>query len=81
MANCKKLFQKISNHNSGVRFSDICKLAECYGFTLARIDGSHHIYKCPGKRELVNLQPDKNGEAKKYQVRQVLEIIEEILGD
>lgn len=81
MARCKKLLQKITNNPLGVRFSDICKLAECYGFMLARIEGSHYIYKCPGRKELVNLQPDKNGEAKKYQVKQVLEIIEEISGE
>jgi hypothetical protein len=36
-----------------------------------RIKGSHHIFTMPNVREIINLQPDGNGKAKKYQVRQV----------
>lgn len=79
MANCKKLYQKILNNSSGVRFSDLCKLAECYGYELARTKGSHMIYKRPGTIGILTLQPDKDGKAKEYQVDQVLEAIEEII--
>jgi predicted RNA binding protein YcfA (HicA-like mRNA interferase family) len=77
MANCEKLFKKASNNLSGISFSDLFKLAECYGYELARIKGSHHIYKRPTAK-LLTLQPDKDGKAKPYQVKQVLEAIEEI---
>ncbi len=62
-----------------MRFSEICQLAECYGFELARQKGSHRIYKKPGRRELMNFQEDA-GKAKEYQVKQLLAAIEELTG-
>ncbi|HEY3857741.1 MAG TPA: type II toxin-antitoxin system HicA family toxin [Verrucomicrobiae bacterium] len=41
-----------------------------------RIKGSHHIFTFPNVREIINLQPDGNGKAKKYQVRQVRHLLE-----
>jgi predicted RNA binding protein YcfA (HicA-like mRNA interferase family) len=58
-----------------VRFGDFQKLVEGFGFRFARQDGSHHIYTHPQVRELVNLQ-EVDGEAKAYQIRQVLRLIE-----
>lgn len=81
MANCQKLLRKAQNNPAGLRFIELCTLAECYDFQLARITGSHRIYKCPGRKELINLQPGKSGEAKKYQVNQVLDIIKELTGN
>ena len=80
MANCDKLLQKAKNNPADLRFTEICNLIECYGFELARTKGSHFMYKYPGRRELINLQ-DKNGKAKEYQVKQVLEAIEELIKD
>ncbi len=45
------------------------------GFRLARVSGSYHIYAHPDIPELVNLQ-EVRGEAKAYQVRQLLALIE-----
>jgi predicted RNA binding protein YcfA (HicA-like mRNA interferase family) len=42
---------------------------------LARVSGSHHIYVHPEVPQLVNLQ-DVRGEAKPYQVRQLVRIVE-----
>ncbi|MCL4863572.1 MAG: type II toxin-antitoxin system HicA family toxin [Caldilineaceae bacterium] len=81
MANCQKLLRKARSNPANLRFAEICTLAECYGFQLARVSGSHHIYKYPGRKELINLQAGKGGEAKKYQVNQVLDIIKEIESD
>jgi predicted RNA binding protein YcfA (HicA-like mRNA interferase family) len=58
-----------------VHFSDFRKLVEGFGFQFARREGSHHIYSHPQVRELVNLQ-EVGGEAKPYQVRQVLRLVE-----
>lgn len=77
MATCDKLLQKATNNPTGLRLNELCRLAECYGFIHARTRGSHHIFKCPGRKEVVNLQPDKNGKAKPYQVRQILAMIAE----
>jgi len=81
MANREKLLKKISNNRSGVRFGDLCKLAELYDFRLDRIDGSHHVFTYPGLERPLILQKMKDGKAKPYQVKQVLEAIETISGN
>jgi predicted RNA binding protein YcfA (HicA-like mRNA interferase family) len=45
------------------------------GFALARQAGSHHIFGHPTVDELINIQ-DVSGEAKPYQVRQFLRLVE-----
>jgi hypothetical protein len=39
--------------------------------------GSHHVCKRPRVRELLNLQPRKDGKAKPYRVREFLARIDE----
>jgi len=50
-------------------------LVEGFGFVLSRVRGSHHIFSHAGIPELINLQ-DARGEAKPYQIRQFLRIVE-----
>ncbi len=38
------------------------------------VRGSHHLFRKPGVRDLINIQKDRNS-AKPYQVRQVRRII------
>lgn len=45
------------------------------GFRLSRVQGSHHIFVHPVVAELVNVQ-NVGGQAKPYQVRQVLKLVE-----
>jgi predicted RNA binding protein YcfA (HicA-like mRNA interferase family) len=45
------------------------------GFTLVRIKGSHHLLAHREVPELVNLQ-EVRGEAKPYQIRQALRLVE-----
>jgi predicted RNA binding protein YcfA (HicA-like mRNA interferase family) len=59
-----------------VRFGDIITLVEAFGFRIARIRGSHHIFEHPDVIEAVNLQ-NRKGKAKPYQVRQFLELVEQ----
>jgi predicted RNA binding protein YcfA (HicA-like mRNA interferase family) len=59
-----------------VRFSEAIALAEAFGFRLDRINGSHHIFIHPEIPELLNLQND-NGKAKPYQIKQLLQLVEE----
>jgi predicted RNA binding protein YcfA (HicA-like mRNA interferase family) len=73
--NKKKLLKKILAGSKNVRFSDAVKIAEAFGFSLDRINGSHHIFVHPEVSELVNLQ-DVKGQVKAYQVRQLLKIVE-----
>jgi len=50
-------------------------LVEGFGFKSSRIAGSHHIFYHPDIPEMVNIQ-DENGEAKSYQIRQFLKLVE-----
>jgi predicted RNA binding protein YcfA (HicA-like mRNA interferase family) len=50
-------------------------MVEGFGFRLVRTSGSHHIFAHPDVAELVNLQ-DVKGEAKPYQIRQFLRLVE-----
>lgn len=58
-----------------VRFADLIRLVEAFGFTNVRTSGSHRIYVQPQVPTPLNLQP-YNGEAKPYQIQQFLELIE-----
>ena len=58
-----------------VAFGDMVSLVEGFGFSLARVLGSHHIFAHPLIPELVNVQ-SVGGEAKPYQIRQFLRLVE-----
>ena len=60
---------------SNIAFGDFLRLTENFGFRVARRSGSHHILAHPAIPELLNLQ-EVTGEAKPYQVRQFLRLIE-----
>ena len=71
-----KLLRRLARGDlSNVAFRDMQALVEAFGFEVARVSGSHHIYARSGVRELVNLQEVK-GQAKPYQVRQFLRLVE-----
>jgi predicted RNA binding protein YcfA (HicA-like mRNA interferase family) len=55
-------------------FADVVHLVEALGFRLVRQRGSHRIYKHPGVRGALVLQP-LGKEAKDYQVRQTLDML------
>ena len=59
-----------------VGFAEFCRLVEAFGFELRRVSGSHHIYRHPGVPRPLSLQP-REREAKPYQIRQFLEMVEE----
>ena len=56
-----------------VKFADLQRLVEAMGFEPDRTRGSHIMYRHPGVREKVNIQPQGH-QAKPYQVRQVVEL-------
>jgi len=70
-----KLLDKALASPANVRFGEMVKLVEAFGFGLSRVSGSHHIFVHPDVKELVNLQ-DVEGMAKPYQVRQFLKLVE-----
>lgn len=73
--NKRKLLARIANNPKSASFNDAVSLVEAFGFHLSRVRGSHHIFAHPGIPDIVNLQ-DVHGEAKPYQVRQFLKIVE-----
>jgi predicted RNA binding protein YcfA (HicA-like mRNA interferase family) len=74
--NRRRLLRRLSQGSlNNVRFSDLVDLAEGLGFRLARTKGSHHIFAHLSIPEMVNLQ-NANGEAKPYQIRQLLRLVE-----
>lgn len=73
----KRLLARLSRGEvRNVRFSDLTRLVEALGFELRRTRGSHHVYLHPDIDELLVLQPDKNSDAKPYQTRQLLRLVE-----
>jgi hypothetical protein len=60
---------------ANVSFSDMQRLVEAFGFELRRTSGSHHVFVHLDVRELLNLQ-DVRGQAKPYQIRQFLRLVE-----
>lgn len=56
MSKKQKLLQQVLNNSKDVSFKDMVSLIEAFGFTLSRINGSHHIFTHPNIPELVNIQ-------------------------
>jgi len=74
---CRRLLERAQDHPSGLRFRELCDLAECFGFHQVRQKGSHHLFKREGSRKLLNFQESRSM-AKAYQVRQLLSALEEL---
>ena len=76
MSKPEKLFAKIKNNPQDVRFDEICKIAEVFGFRYKGGKESHKVYSRKGIPEILNFQ-NVRGKAKPYQVKQFLKIIED----
>ena len=75
MSETVQLLRAAQSNATRMRFGELVKLVEDAGFTLAREDETHLVYKKQGVTEIITLQ--RNGDlAKAYQVRQVVLIIE-----
>jgi hypothetical protein len=74
--NRKKLLSRLSRGElRNVTFTDMVNLVGGFGFELDRIRGGHHVFKHHAVPEMLNLQ-EVGGEAKPYQIRQFLRIVE-----
>jgi predicted RNA binding protein YcfA (HicA-like mRNA interferase family) len=81
--NKRKLLQKALSGSKNIRFSEVVALAQAFGFRLARVSGSHHIFVHADIPQLLNLQ-EVDGKAKPYQIRQLLRLVERhnmLMGD
>ncbi len=73
--NPRKLLKKLLSGSRNVRFTELVTIVEAFGFRRDRVSGSHHIFVHPEIPELINIQ-NVQGQAKPYQVTQVLKLIE-----
>jgi len=71
----REIYQKLNRNPADVRFEEICKTAELFGFRFRGGKGSHRIFVRAGVREMLNFQEVK-GKAKPYQVKQFIRVIE-----
>lgn len=78
MSRWLKLLAAARRRPQSVRLADAIALAEHFGF-VRRAGGKHaHIMKRPGFSRVLNFQDAGNGLAKRYQVVQLLNAIEEL---
>jgi predicted RNA binding protein YcfA (HicA-like mRNA interferase family) len=75
MGKKEKLLKKLLSDSKSIRFDEMVTLAGAFGFQLSRVRGSHHIFEHPKIPEIINLQ-NVSGQAKSYQIRQFLAIVE-----
>lgn len=83
MSDRDKLLKKARQSPRNMRFGELCKLAECFGWEFKRQNGtSHRIYVHPelqpahGRR--MNFQEGRDGKAKDYQIAQLLDAIDSL---
>ncbi len=68
----------MENNPKGIRFKDLCQVCEYFFGKARQSSGSHRIYRTPWPGDpRVNIQNSK-GNAKAYQVKQVLKAIKKL---
>ncbi len=75
MTQRRKLIETCRNNPAGIRFRELCALAEHLGFHKRGGKGSHVVYEKDGVEEILTFQ-DRNGMAKPYQVKQLITVME-----
>ena len=81
MASITKILEKMRSSPQGICFTDLCKVCDHYFGEPRQNRGSHRVYKTPWPGEpYVNIQ-NKKGQAKPYQVKQVLFAIRKLEGN
>lgn len=73
--NKRKLFVQILTNCKNIKYNDFVTLIESFGFEYIRSNGSHNMYQHKTIPEIINIQ-NRNGEAKPYQIKQFLAIVE-----
>ena len=74
--NRKKLLIRLtSGALQNVSFKDMINLMNGFGFQVKNVSGSHYVFTHSDIPELLNLQ-EVRGEAKPYQIRQLLKLVE-----
>ncbi len=81
MARIEKLVAEMRRTPKGVRFADLARVCDHYFGEPRQLGTSHRVYRMPWQGDpRVNIQ-DHGGEAKPYQLRQVLAAIDKLEGE
>jgi hypothetical protein len=79
MADTADIVARMRASPKAVRFSELKRLCDHFFGTPRQSGSSHCVYRTPWPGDpRVNIQRDKNGMAKPYQVRQVLRALEKL---
>ncbi|HOB13706.1 MAG TPA: type II toxin-antitoxin system HicA family toxin [Novosphingobium sp.] len=76
MIKSSKLYARLLASRNAMKFRDFQRVLEAFGFTLDRVNGSHHQYVHPLATRPLSIQP-KGNMAKPYQIDQFLDMVEE----
>jgi hypothetical protein len=78
MSQIEDILKQLKKNPTNVHFTDLCKVCDHYFGKVRQSGSSHRIYKTPWQGDpRVNIQNSK-GNAKAYQVKQVLKAIERL---
>jgi predicted RNA binding protein YcfA (HicA-like mRNA interferase family) len=73
-----KLYEQLLQSTARtVSLRDFVSLIEALGFEEARVRGSHRCFRHPDCPQLLVVQP-KGADAKRYQVRELLDMVESL---
>lgn len=80
MSKYEKLLTKMRDAPADIRYEELKTLCERFFGPPRQSGSSHAVFKTPWRGDpRVNIQADKNGKAKQYQVKQVLAAIDRLL--
>jgi predicted RNA binding protein YcfA (HicA-like mRNA interferase family) len=72
----QKLYESLrAGSNAVIKFRDFERLLVAFGFVHKRTVGSHRHYRHPQVPNILTINPGKD--AKRYQVRELLDIVQE----
>ncbi len=75
MSKAEKLLRKFHS-GASLSFAELEAILAIFGFRLDRVSGSHHIFVHTVVSRPISIQPDGK-EAKRYQIRQLRDMIAE----
>ena len=72
----RKTWARVRQGSRNLSFYELESLAKAFGFRHIRTSGSHRIFAHPRVPAMLNFQPARDGSAKRYQIRQLVTLIE-----
>jgi hypothetical protein len=79
VARLEDLIQEMRANPRNVRYADACRVADAFFGSPRQRGTSHRVWRMPWPGDpRVNLQEDKGGRAKAYQVGQIVEAIDRL---